>query len=299
MSESIISVKNFSKSFGDNKVVTDLSFDVQKGEVFALLGANGSGKTTTIRCLLNILQPDSGTLLIDGKKYDQSMSAHVGYLPEERGLYTSERVIDTMVYFGELKGMSANDAKKWSYGYLEKVGLHDKARLKVKKLSSGQQQKIQLGITIINQPDLLILDEPTKGLDPVNRTLLMDMLLEMKEKGSTIIFITHQMEEVEKIANRLIMIQDGKRILYGAVDEVKAQFGEDRIHVQFRGVLPKNDQLYSIDNDTTNSASLILKEGITPKETLSYLANTELKITKFEVAAPSLEEIFVMVSKQQ
>jgi ABC-2 type transport system ATP-binding protein len=202
-----------------------------------------------------------------------------------------------MVYFGELKGMSASDAKRWSLEYLAKVGLQDKAKLKVKKLSSGQQQKIQLGITIINQPDLLILDEPTKGLDPVNRTLLMDMLLDLKEKGSTIIFITHQMEEVEKIANRLIMIQNGKRILYGAVDEVKAQFGEDRIHVQFRGDLKKNDDLYSITNDTTNSASLILKENVTPKETLAFLADTDLKITKFEVAAPSLNEIFVMVSK--
>lgn len=298
MPASIISVKNFSKSFGDNTVVSDLSFDVQKGEVFAMLGANGSGKTTTIRCLLNILQPDNGSLLINGKEYDQSMASLVGYLPEERGLYTSERVIDTMVYFGELKGMSASDAKKWSLEYLEKVGLRDKSKLKVKKLSSGQQQKIQLGITIINQPELLILDEPTKGLDPVNRTLLMDMLLELKEKGSTIIFITHQMEEVEKIANRLIMIQNGKRILYGAVDEVKAQFGEDRIHVQFRGDMPKNDQLYTITNDTTNTASLVLKDAITPKDVLAFLSNTDLKLTRFEVAAPSLNEIFVMVSKQ-
>ncbi|MBU2229048.1 DUF4162 domain-containing protein, partial [Patescibacteria group bacterium] len=221
------------------------------------------------------------------------------YLPEERGLYTSERVIDTMTYFGELKGMSAKEAKQWSLEYLEKVGLHDKARLKVKKLSSGQQQKIQLGITIINKPELLILDEPTKGLDPVNRTLLMDMLVDMKEKGSTIIFITHQMEEVEKIADRLVMIKDGKRLLYGEVDEVKEQFGEDRVHVRYRGQLPKNDDLYSIADETNNTASLILKDNIVPKQVLSFLASDEIKVTKFEVAAPSLDEIFVMVSKQQ
>ncbi|MBU1952434.1 DUF4162 domain-containing protein, partial [Patescibacteria group bacterium] len=166
-------------------------------------------------------------------------------------------------------------------------------------LSSGQQQKIQLGITIINKPELLILDEPTKGLDPVNRTLLMDMLVDMKEKGSTIIFITHQMEEVEKIADRLVMIKDGKRLLYGEVDEVKEQFGEDRVHVRYRGQLPKNDDLYSIADETNNTASLILKDNIVPKQVLSFLASDEIKVTKFEVAAPSLDEIFVMVSKQQ
>lgn len=298
MAEAVIQVKYFSKSFGENEVVSDLSFEVNKGEVFAFLGSNGSGKTTTIRCLLNILQPNKGELLVNGKDYSQDMAEKIGYLPEERGLYTTEKVIDMMVYFGELKGMENAEAKKWSMEYLKKVGIPEKANEKVKKLSSGQQQKVQLGITIINSPDLLILDEPTKGLDPVNQTLLMDMLLEMKQKGTTIVFITHQMEEVEKIADRLIMIKDGKKLLYGEVDEVKSQFGENRIHLRFRGDLPVNEQIYTIADQTTNTAELIPQEGIQPKEIMQHLFEKDLRITKFEVAAPSLEEIFVMVSQQ-
>lgn len=297
MPENIITVQNFSKSFGDNEVVSDLSFEVQKGEVFAFLGANGSGKTTTIRCLLDILKPDQGSLLINGQKYDPEIAQILGYLPEERGLHGSEKVLEIMTYFGELKGLSHSKAKEWSQEYLEKVDLGDKAKMKIKKLSSGQQQKIQLGITIINNPKLLVLDEPTQGLDPVNRTLLIDMLMEMKNTGSTIIFITHQMEEVEKIADRLLMIKDGKKILYGEVNEVKEQFGENRVHIAFRGKLPRNDQLYTAKVEN-NVAELIPNENVKPKQILQYLLNQDIKLTKFEVALPSLNEIFVRVSKK-
>lgn len=291
-----ITVENFSKSFGENEVVSDLSFDVGKGEVFALLGANGSGKTTTIRCLLNILEPTQGTLLIDGEKYNQVMAKTVGYLPEERGLYTSERVIDTMTYFGELKGMVASEARKWSLDYLAKVGIPEKSKEKVKKLSSGQQQKVQLGITIINDPNLLILDEPTKGLDPVNRTLLMDMLMQKKDQGSTIVFITHQMEEVEKLADRLLMIKDGKEILYGGVNDVKEKFGQNRIQLTFQGDLPVNNSLYLAQDVENNYAELVPKENIEPEEILKYLLNQPIKILKYEKALPSLNEIFIKVS---
>jgi len=298
MPEKVITVENFSKSFGENEVVSNLSFKVNQGEVFALLGANGSGKTTTIRCLLNILEPTKGSLLVNGQRYNQEMSQTVGYLPEERGLYTSEKVIDTMIYFGELKGMSSSAAKKWSLEYLEKVGIPEKAKDKVKKLSSGQQQKVQLGITIINNPNLLILDEPTKGLDPVNRTLLMDMLMEMKNQGSTIVFITHQMEEVEKLADRLLMIKDGKEILYGGVDEVKKRFGTNRIHVTFRGDLPQNNRLYHAKDVENNYAELVPQENASSQEILQYLLSQNLKIIKYELTLPSLNEIFIMVSQE-
>ncbi|PIY96930.1 MAG: ABC transporter ATP-binding protein [Candidatus Kerfeldbacteria bacterium CG_4_10_14_0_8_um_filter_42_10] len=296
MPEKVIDVENFSKSFGENEVVSNLSFEVNKGEVFALLGANGSGKTTTIRCLLNILAPTKGSLLVNGERYNQAMSQEVGYLPEERGLYTSERVIDTMVYFGELKGMDSSQARKWSLDYLTKVGISEKAKEKVKKLSSGQQQKVQLGITIINNPNLLILDEPTKGLDPVNRTLLMDLLMEMKNQGSTIVFITHQMEEVEKLADRLLMIKDGKEILYGGVDEVKERFGTNRIHVAFTGDLPKNERLYHSKEIENNYAELLPQENVQSQEILQYLLSQNLKIIKYELTLPSLNEIFIQVS---
>ena len=171
MNENAISIKNFSLSFGKKKIIDDLSFEIKKGEVFGLLGSNGSGKTSIIRTLLGLYQADSGELLINGEVFAPGKKNILGYLPEERGLYKKESVIDVMTYFGQLKGMTKKAASKWSMGYLKRVGLEDKAKLKIDRLSGGQQQKIQLGMTIINSPDLLILDEPTKGFDPVNRQL--------------------------------------------------------------------------------------------------------------------------------
>ncbi len=233
MVKPIVSVNNFHLSLGGKEIVKDLSFDVKPGEVFAFLGANGSGKTSTIRCLLGIYQLGEGELLIDGQKYSPEMSNVVGYLPEERGLYTRGKALDTMTYFGELKGMSRSDAREFSLEYLEKVDLSDKAHTKIKKLSGGQQQKVQLGVAIMGNPKLLILDEPTKGLDPVNRVLLMDTVNELRAKGTAIIYITHLMEEVERIADRLIIIRDGKRVAYGSVPEVKQEFEAKSIEEVF------------------------------------------------------------------
>lgn len=299
MPDNIITVKNFTKSFGDNEVVSGLDFEVHEGEVFAFLGANGSGKTTTIRCLLGILKETGGELLIQGQKYHPEMSELVGYLPEERGLYTSETVIDTMVYLGELKGMANAAAKQWSYDYLDRVGLPGKAKEKIKKLSSGQQQKIQLGITIINSPKLLILDEPTKGLDPMNRTLLMDILLNLKKQGSTIMFITHQMEEVEKIADRMLMIKDGQSKLYGNVLDIKKSFGENRIIVNFQGDFPENNELYTISTSSLTAAELVPQTDVPPEKILKFLVSKNLKIIKYDLALPSLHEIFIKISKEK
>lgn len=220
----IVSVKDFNLTLGGKQIVKDLSFEIQPGEVFALLGANGSGKTSTIRSLLDIYQPTSGTLTIDGKRYSPEYAHLVGYLPEERGLYVRSKVLDVMTYFGELKGMDRAEAKKFSEEYLQRVGLADKANLTVKKLSGGQQQKVQLGVAIINNPKLLILDEPTKGLDPVNRKLLLDIVEEYRAKGTAVIYITHLMEEVERLADRVIIIKDGQRVAYGTKDELKKTF---------------------------------------------------------------------------
>ena len=221
----IVSVKNFNLRLGGKQIVSDLSFEVQPAEVFALLGANGSGKTSTIRSLLNIYQATSGELLVDGKPYSPEYAHLVGYLPEERGLYVRSTVVDVMTYFGELKGMPRADARAFSLAYLERVDLADKANLTVKKLSGGQQQKVQLGVAIINDPKLLILDEPTKGLDPVNRKLLLDVVEEYRQKGTAVIYITHLMEEVERLADRILIIKDGKRQAYGTKAELKKQYG--------------------------------------------------------------------------
>lgn len=222
--QQIVSIKNFNLRLGNKKIVSDLTFEVQPGEVFALLGANGSGKTSTIRSLLNIYQATSGQLLIDGKQYSPERAHLVGYLPEERGLYVRSTVIDVMTYFGELKGMDRAAARAFSMKYLERVGLADKAKLTVKKLSGGQQQKVQLGVAIINDPKLLILDEPTKGLDPVNRKLLLDIVEEYRQKGTAVIYITHLMEEVERLADRILIIKDGTRMAYGTKDELKKEY---------------------------------------------------------------------------
>lgn len=211
--------------FGTNKVIESLSFDVKRGETFGLLGSNGSGKTTTIRALLGIYPPTGGELLIDGKPYHVSGGVKLGYLPEERGLYKKENVIDVMTYFGELKGMNRADARAWSQRYLDEVKIGDKANTKLDKLSGGQQQKVQLGVTIMNDPELLILDEPTKGFDPVNRRLLMNIIEDHQKKGATVVFVTHQMEEVERLCDRIILLKDGKAAAYGTVKDVKKKFG--------------------------------------------------------------------------
>lgn len=293
MNKAIISVKNFNKSFGNKNVINDLSFEVFEGEIFAFLGANGSGKTTTLRALLNIYKPDSGELTVNGEVYNSTMADLLGYLPEERGLYLTSKVLETLVYFGQLKGLSKEQATENSIKYLEKVDLLDKQNSEIKKLSSGQQQKIQLGITIVNNPKLLILDEPTKGLDPVNRELLLSILLELNKSGSTIIFSTHQMEEVEKIADRLLMIKDGKKVLYGSLKEVKQEFADNSLILNFSGNLMPETELYTAKINK-NRAVIQIKENRTKKEVINYLAtNVEIELLKENDL--SLNDIFIKV----
>ncbi|MBR2710404.1 ATP-binding cassette domain-containing protein [Candidatus Saccharibacteria bacterium] len=233
----LVEVEHFQMSFDSKTVIKDLSFAVKKGEIFGLLGANGSGKTTTIRALLGFYKPTSGKLLLNGKKYNpENTKLTVGYLPEERGLYRKETVIDTMVYFGNLKGLK--DPLAWSQKYLKRVGLEDKSSEKIEKLSSGQQQKIQLGITIMNDPKLLILDEPTKGFDPMNRRLLMEIIEELHEKGTSIIMITHYMDEVEQLCDRALLLKDGTVRAYGTIPDIKKEFKNkslDQIFVDIYG----------------------------------------------------------------
>ena len=223
--------------FDDKTVIKDLSFTVKKGEIFGLLGANGSGKTTTVRSLLGFYKPTDGELLIDGKKFNPEDSAvTVGYLPEERGLYRKETVIDTLVYFGSLRGLK--NPRAWSEKYLKRVGLEDKLNEKIEKLSSGQQQKIQLGATIMKDPTLLILDEPTKGFDPMNRRLLMEIIDELHKKGTSIILITHYMDEVEKLCDRALLLKDGVARAYGTIADIKKEFNNkslDQIFIDVYG----------------------------------------------------------------
>src|SRR6478735_5974053 len=254
--EPLVHIEDFRMDFGDTTVIRNLSFDVQAGATFAFLGSNGSGKTTTLRALLGIYQPTSGVLHIDGKPFEPGDGTRLGYLPEERGLYKKEPVLDVMVYFGRLKGLGKSQARSWSLAYLERVQLADKATMTLDKLSSGQQQKVQLGVTIMNDPELLILDEPTKGFDPVNRRLLMDIIEEQKLSGATVIMVTHQMEEVERLCDRVILLKDGTSRAYGTVSEVQEQFGGTRYRLSYSGVLPVSGRYDVVSDDGGGTAEL-------------------------------------------
>ena len=238
----IIDIRNFRMDFGDKTVVQDLTFQVERGEIFGLLGSNGSGKTTTLRALLGIYQPTSGQLLINGKPFSVDRGINIGYLPEERGLYKNEPVINVMTYFGQLKGMTKSEARRFSMNYLEKVDLADHAKTTIKKLSGGQQQKVQLGIAIMNNPELIILDEPTKGFDPVNRRLLMDLIFSLHQNGATIVMISHQMDEVEKICDRILLLKDGVSMEYGTVEEIKKKHKGASIDDIFVEIYGKPDE---------------------------------------------------------
>lgn len=290
----LVRVEHFGMDFGKKNVIRDLSFDIYAGETFGLLGSNGSGKTTTIRALLGIYLPTKGTLQINGRAFRPEHGIKLGYLPEERGLYKKESVIDVMVYFGKLKGLNRGSAYKWSIDYLDRVGLVDKEKISVDKLSSGEQQKVQLGVTIMNNPELLILDEPTKGFDPVNRRLLMDIIDEQRKLGSTVLMVTHQMEEVERLCDRIILLRDGVSRAYGTVEEVQDQFGNIVIHIDHKGKIPQSDK-YKVIEESPLSAKLEVTPGADASAILRDLINSGVSISKFTPARKSLDDIFIEI----
>lgn len=280
--------------FGKTVVIEDLSFDVFRGETFGFLGSNGSGKTTTIRALLGIYQATSGLLQVFGGAFSPEQGGKLGYLPEERGLYKKESVIDVMTYFGRLKGMTREAAHRWSVGYLERVALADKAKMRLDKLSSGQQQKVQLGVTLMNDPELLILDEPTKGFDPVNRRLLMNMVEERKKEGATVLMVTHQMDEVERLCDRLILLKDGKSRAYGTLSEIQNQFGKESILIKTPDLIPNSSQ-YEVLLRGVDETEVQLIDGVKTETILQELVESGLRIQSYVPTKPSLESIFIEV----
>lgn len=243
----VIEIADFTMKFGDKTVIDKLSFEVKKGETFGLLGSNGSGKTTILRALLGIYPPTSGTLHVNGKKFEPQDGGSIGYLPEERGLYKKEKVIDIMTYFGRLKGLEANAAREWSLEYLARVDLADKAKTRLDKLSGGQQQKVQLGVTIMNNPSLIILDEPTKGFDPVNRRLLLNIVNEQKQKGTTVVLITHDMSEAERLCDRILLLKKGNKAAYDTPKEVIKKFKKttlDEVFLEVYGTRAQEEVIH-------------------------------------------------------
>ncbi|MBA7518394.1 Multidrug efflux system ATP-binding protein [subsurface metagenome] len=290
MKEKILDVKNLTKSFDAKKVLDNLSFEVKKGVVFGLLGPNGAGKTTIIRIILDIIRADHGEIKIFGEKFDENLKEKIGYLPEERGLYQKITVLECLKYFAELKNVKKSEDK--IDFWLDKVGLRDYKKKKIEGLSKGMQQKIQLVAAFIHSPELLILDEPFSGLDPINTKMVKDILLDLKREGKTIILSTHQMDQVERTCDRILMINRGKRVLYGSLDEIKSNYKESLI-VEYEGDLGRIEGVKKI-NDYGKYAELSLEEDTDPQEILKRLIEI-VGVRRFEMKAPSLNEIFIEV----
>lgn len=303
MSETAISVKDISKSYGSFRAVDQVSFDVYKGEIFAMLGPNGAGKSTCLRMMLDILKPDSGTISILGGKLDESRKDRIGYLPEERGLYRNVPVLEVMTYLGTLKGMTGKAAKQRAISLLERLELGDVTKKKVSELSKGMQQKVQFAVTILHEPELIIVDEPFSGLDPINTLVIKELLLEFRQKGGAVVMSTHQMYQVEEMANRLFMINRGHAALYGNVNDVRAQYALPAVVVEGSGdwnALAGVDRVeVRSDGEGTTArpgAMLYLKEGVSSHALLTEIATRPgFEIIRFEQAIPSLNDIFIRV----
>ncbi len=292
-----IATHHISKTYGTFRAVKDLSFEVYGGEIFAMLGPNGAGKSTTIRMILDILKPDTGSIDVLGGKLTEATKNRIGYLPEERGLYRSVPVLEMMTFMGTLKGLSSAEAKKRSMGYLERLDLAEFAKKKVSELSKGMQQKVQFAITVLHEPDLIIVDEPFSGLDPVNTRIIEDLLQEMKRRGVAVVMSTHQMYQVEEMADRLLMISKGSQKLYGEVNKVREQYALPAVIVEGTGDWSALPGVSSVEPDGNGRATLIhLKAGVKPDEVLSVMANNDAyHVRRFELAVPRLTDIFISV----
>lgn len=290
----MLAVANLKKDFAAVRAVDGVSFEVRRGEIFGLLGRNGAGKTTTIRCVLNIFKPDSGEVRFDGQPFSDATRNRIGYVPEERGLYRKSKLLDTILYFAGLRGMDARKARAEAGRWLMRFSLQEHAFRRVEELSKGNQQKVQFIVSIIHDPELVVLDEPFSGLDPVNQILLKDILLELKQRGKAIIFSTHQMDQAERLSDSLCLIERGRVVLKGTVRDVKRHYGSNSIHLEFDGdgaflrVLPGVKQALMYEH----TAELELEPHADPQSILAQIVG-KLEIRKFEVREPSLHSIFL------
>lgn len=290
----MISVKNLVKNFNAVTAVNDLSFDVNPGEIFGLLGPNGAGKSTTIRMLLSILLPESGTITYDGNLFENSLRNKIGYLPEERGIYQKNKILDVITYFASLKDIPVSQSIKLGMEWLARFDLQNYAKKQVCELSKGNQQKIQFIISILHNPKYIILDEPFSGLDPLNQILLKEIMMELKQSGKIIIFSTHQMETAEKLCDSIVIIDKGKIVVKGNLAEVKQKFGFKTIRIEFSG----NKTIFESNENITNLhlyenyLECELIDNISTKEFLNSISS-EIDIRKFEIVEPSLQTIFL------
>lgn len=293
----ILELKNLTKHYATQKAVDDISFNIEQGSIFGLLGPNGAGKTTLLRMITGIFYPDSGGVLLNGKKFDPIKDVGmIGYMPEERGLYKKMKIGDQAVYLAQLKGLSKKEALEKIKYWFTKFEMQSWWNKKVEDLSKGMSQKLQFVTTVLHEPKLIILDEPFSGLDPVNANLIKDEIYNLAKNGSTIIFSTHRMEQVEEICDHIVLVNLGKKILDGTVHNVKQQFKENLFSIHFEHeVLPEHLATYLFDVKKSSKQSIIIQKhaAYSNNDILQYFIGKELNIVSFNEILPSLNEIFI------
>jgi ABC-2 type transport system ATP-binding protein len=295
MVQPTVSLSGLCKTFGTVRAVDNVSFEVLPGEIFGLLGPNGAGKTTTIRMMLDIFRPDCGTVSVLGGKIDEAKKRRIGYLPEERGLYRDLKLEPTLVYLATLKGLSEAEARKRLAPWLKRLDLYDHRLKKIQDLSKGMQQKAQIIATLIHEPELIIVDEPFSGLDPVNTRLVKDIIEEQRDAGRTVIMSTHQMYQVEALCNRIVLIDRGRSVLYGEVGAIKRGFASNAVLIEGQGDFTGVPGVLEARREN-GSWRLALAQGMDPHVILRELVRREdFRIDRFELAEPSLDDIFVSV----
>jgi ABC-2 type transport system ATP-binding protein len=291
----IVTISALSKRFGQVQAVRDVSFEVFPGEIFGLLGPNGAGKTTTIRMMMDIFKPDSGQVTIFGGEMNEASKRRIGYLPEERGLYKDQKLESTLVFLATLKGLDQATAQERLEGWLRRFDLYEHRHKQIQELSKGMQQKAQIIATLVHEPDLIVIDEPFSGLDPINTRLVKEILEEQRQAGKAIIMSTHQMYQVEALCNRIVLIDDGHSVLYGEVGQIKRNFAGNAVAVQGQGNFEALPGVLDVrrHNSTWHMA---LQPGVDPQAIFRALAlQEESHVERFEVAEPTLEDIFVSV----
>ncbi len=295
LTDATLKVANVSKRFGEFTAVEDLSFEVMPGRVFGFLGPNGAGKTTTIRMIVGITAPDQGHIGLFGERMSSNLQDKIGYLPEERGLYKKMKIVDQLRYFAALKGVSRTTADERIDFWLDRMKLSDWKTKKTSDLSKGMQQKIQFISTVMHDPDLLILDEPFSGLDPINVEFMIDVLSELKSRNKTIIFSTHLMETAERLCNDILLINKGRKVIGGRLRDVKSSYGHNRIALRATGgeaVLADRSVVVKVI-EHADETDVELADGADPQGLLKSLLESGAVINKFEAVEPSLNDIFI------
>lgn len=291
----ILELKNLKKYYATQKAVDDISFSIEKGSIFGLLGPNGAGKTTLLRMITGIFYQDQGDIILDGQKFDPINDIiKIGYMPEERGLYKKMKIGDQALYLAQLKGLNKKDALEKVKFWFKRLEMESWWNKKVEDLSKGMSQKLQFVITVLHEPKLIILDEPFSGLDPVNANLIKDEIYGLAQRGCTVIFSTHRMEQVEEICDHIVLVNLGRKILDGTVAEVKQQFKENIYKIKLQELTTTiNSEAFQIVDQTANNISVKINEGFNGNDVLKYFIQQNLTIESFNEVLPSLNEIFI------